>query len=57
MCIFIRDEANNATVAYTRFGRVEYGIVKKIAVINNDDNSTQTVLIISKLDHRPLQQP
>ena len=46
---------NNATVAYARSGKVEYGIIKKIAVINNDD-PTQTIVIICKLDHRPLQQ-
>ena len=45
---------NNAIVAYARSGKVDYGIIK-IAVINND-NPTQTIVIISKLNHRPLEQ-
>ena len=45
---------NNATVAYARSGKVEYGIIKKIAVTNND-NPTQTIVIMCKLNHRPLQ--
>ena len=46
---------NNATVAYARCGKVEYGIVEKIAITNIDDGPT-TIAIIHKLDHRPLQQ-
>ena len=44
---------NNATVAYSRSGKVEYGIVEKIVVTYVD---TQTFAIIRRLDHRPLQQ-
>ena len=44
---------NNVTVAYSRSGKVEYGIIEKIVVISTE---TQTIAIIHKLDHRPLQQ-
>ena len=47
---------NNATVAYARSAQVEYGIIEKFAVINIDNGPTQTIAIIHKLDHRPLQQ-
>lgn len=46
---------NNATVAYARSGKVEYGIIEKIAVISIDDGPT-AIAIIRKLDHRPFQQ-
>ena len=38
-----------------RCGKVEYGIVEKIAITNIDDGPT-TIAFIRKLDHRPLQQ-
>ena len=46
---------NNATVAYAQSGKVEYGIIEKIAVISIDDGPT-AIAIIRKLDHRPFQQ-